>query len=69
MEAKMQLLTYWLLAAALGGSAPAASQESYSPNVGESHPVNVYWGDTHLHTILSGDAYALGNKRPVDCNN
>jgi len=23
---------------------------------------NLYWGDTHLHTKLSGDAYLMGNK-------
>ena len=24
------------------------------------YPTNVYWGDTHVHTTLSGDAYAFG---------
>ena len=42
--------------------------ESYSTyfnqhGVGRDYPTNVYWGDTHLHTNLSGDAYATGNTR------
>lgn len=35
---------------------------SYSPNLDGSYPTDVYWGDTHLHTNLSMDAYTLGNK-------
>jgi hypothetical protein len=33
---------------------------AYSPYVGESIPRNVYWGDTHLHSSLSADAFGLG---------
>ena len=33
----------------------------YSPYVGRDFPMNVYWGDTHLHTSLSFDAYGDGN--------
>ncbi len=40
---------------------PAAA-ESYSPNVDDAYPDNVYWGDTHLHSYLSGDAFALGSR-------
>lgn len=36
---------------------------SYSPAAAITHPVNVYFGDTHLHTNLSVDAYGYGNKR------
>ena len=39
---------------------PVAAEQSYSPYVDRDYPKNVYWGDTHLHTYLSGDAYALG---------
>jgi len=38
----------------------ASADESYSPYVDRSYPTNVYWGDTHLHTYLSGDAFSLG---------
>ena len=34
-----------------------------SPKVDQSYPTNVYWGDTHLHTNLSADAYSLGNRK------
>ena len=35
---------------------PAMAQEPYSPALRQSYPDHVYWGDTHLHTNLSGDA-------------
>ena len=48
------------------GSA-ATAQESYSPHVDRPYPTNVYWGDTHVHTTLSGDAYAFGARlTPAD---
>ena len=42
---------------------PTLAQDSvvYSPYVGEDFPKNVYFGDTHLHTTLSFDAYGDGN--------
>lgn len=33
----------------------------YSAAVGQDYPQHVYWGDTHLHTRNSADAYSLGN--------
>ena len=33
----------------------------YSPAL-SSYPKNVYWGDTHLHTRNSADAYTYGNE-------
>ncbi len=33
----------------------------YSPPVGKEYPQRVYFGDTHLHTRNSADAYSLGN--------
>ncbi len=50
----MKLIT--LLAIAL----PVAAEQSYSPYLDRNYPENVYWGDTHLHTYLSSDAYLLG---------
>lgn len=36
--------------------------KSYSPHAERNFPTNVYFGDTHLHTSLSGDAFGFGNK-------
>jgi hypothetical protein len=38
-----------------------AKNPSYSPYVGQDFPKNVYFGDTHLHTSISLDAYGDGN--------
>ena len=35
--------------------------EPYSAPAEQSYPLNVYWGDTHLHSRNSADAYSLGN--------
>tara|TARA_A100001037_G_scaffold306511_1_gene352237 strand:- start:13140 stop:14981 length:1842 start_codon:yes stop_codon:yes gene_type:complete len=43
---------------ALQGAAMAAE---YSAPVDQNYPKNVYWGDTHLHTRNSPDAYSMGN--------
>jgi hypothetical protein len=39
------------------------NQIVYSPYVADNFPKNVYWGDTHLHTSLSFDAYGDGNTK------
>ena len=39
-------------------------KESYSPYANRKFPTRVYWGDTHLHTTLSFDAGAFGNRLP-----
>jgi arylsulfatase A-like enzyme len=45
----------------------ATAQRSYSPHVDRPYPTNVYWGDTHVHSTLSGDAYAFGARlTPAD---
>ncbi len=41
-------------------AANAAAPPVYSPAVRESIPRRVLWGDTHLHTRLSQDAYSFG---------
>jgi hypothetical protein len=37
-------------------------QPSYSPYVGRNFPTKVLFGDTHLHTSISLDAFGVGNK-------
>jgi hypothetical protein len=37
-------------------------KSSYSPYAGRNFPSQVYFGDTHLHTAASGDAFGFGNK-------
>ena len=43
------------------GSTTVAGQH-YSPAAEQSYPNTVYWGDTHLHSNLSIDAYTKGNR-------
>ncbi|MBE9538893.1 MAG: DUF3604 domain-containing protein [Proteobacteria bacterium] len=61
----MKSLFLAVTAAALGASALASTADSavqYSPYVAKNNASNVYWGDTHLHTKLSMDAGAFGNR-------
>jgi hypothetical protein len=37
-----------------------AAVPHYSPPTGSDMPTRVYWGDTHLHTKLSQDAFTFG---------
>jgi hypothetical protein len=44
------------------GGAAAPKAKSYSPYAGRKYPTRVYFGDTHHHTMNSGDAFANGNR-------
>ncbi|MDE0421270.1 MAG: DUF3604 domain-containing protein [Gammaproteobacteria bacterium] len=44
----------------------AFAEESYSPHVDGSDTTNVYWGDTHVHTALSSDAFVFGTRLTPD---
>ena len=44
----------------------SALAKSYAPFVERQYPARVYWGDTHLHSFLSGDAYSMGNRISPD---
>ena len=41
---------------------PGSAPESYSPNARRRFPDQVFFGDTHVHTNLSNDAFAMGDQ-------
>ena len=53
-----------LAAPAVAGA--AASEPDYSPYLEERIPQRVFWGDTHLHTTNSPDAYLFGVRLAPD---
>ena len=44
----------------------AYTGKSYSPYAGRGFPSRPFWGDTHLHTDISMDAGAFGNRLGLD---
>ena len=53
-----------LLLLVLGGlsmNATAEGEAPYSGSVGQNYPKEVFFGDTHLHTRNSADAWSMGN--------
>jgi hypothetical protein len=44
------------------GAAAGAQAKRYSPYAGRKYPTRPLFGDTHLHTSNSGDAFAGGNR-------
>ena len=40
----------------------AFKEDSFSPYANRNFPSQVFWGDTHLHTSISMDAGAIGNR-------
>ena len=47
-------------------TASVNAAEPYSPPLRQDYPDNLYWGDTHVHTYLSPDAYPLGSRVTPD---
>lgn len=47
---------------ALADTPNATGERGYSPYAGHSIPRNVFWGDTHVHTVMSVDAIGSGNR-------
>ena len=47
-------------------SSDSSSSTSEASTYSEGYPTNVYFGDTHLHTDLSMDAGAFGNRLGLD---
>ena len=46
----------------LPSGSPSAAAKAYSPYAGRKYPTRVLWGDTHLHSANSGDAFTTGNR-------
>ena len=59
----MKLLLKGFLAVVVMSAPGFAQDQVYSPYVGQDFPNNVYFGDTHVHTNISFDAYGDGNIR------
>ena len=60
MRPSLVLVLISILATVANAAAP------YSPPVRQDYPDNVYWGDTHVHTYLSGDAFGMGTRVSPD---
>jgi hypothetical protein len=56
---------FGIVVEAMLSSPVLADPPSYSPYAGTAHPTRVYFGDTHLHTSMSMDAGAFGNRLDI----
>jgi len=60
---RVALALFVLTLFAIDAAGQTEEKQPYSPYVGRDFPTNVYFGDTHLHTRLSLDAYGDGNTK------
>ena len=56
------LATVSILLPALFMIASPTAAENYSPPTRDGFPNRVFWGDTHVHSNLSPDAFSFGNQ-------
>ena len=49
--------------ASLAAATPGGEERTYSPVVRDRTATNLYWGDTHLHTRNSADAFTAHSER------
>jgi len=57
------LASVFTLSVTIASATFAQDVAPYSPSVGRDYPTNVYFGDTHLHTSISLDAFGDGNTK------
>ena len=62
MRKKLIYFSHFLILMAIGATSLVMAKESYSPYEKQEYPLNLYWGDTHVHTNMSSDAFMSGNK-------
>ncbi len=63
---KQRLIMRLILVLITSLTAVVNAAEPYSPPLRQDYPNNLYWGDTHVHTYLSPDAYPLGSRVTPD---
>ena len=62
MKNTIRALPWMLLSIGWFVMSPTAPKErAYAPGIDERYPMRLYWGDTHLHSRASPDAYSIGN--------